>query len=85
MIRKKKLQKFEPKKYIILPYKNYAKKNNAKIQAKKVPNTNLQKLCQGKTNHKFELKKHLTLPYKNYAKKKKFAEILARKAPNITL
>ena len=43
---RKKMPNFVPKKHLTIPYKNYAKKKNAYIQAKKAPNTTLQKLCQ---------------------------------------
>ena len=42
------MHRFEPKSHLTLLYKDYAKKNNAKIRANNVPNTTLQKLCQQK-------------------------------------
>ena len=45
---KKIKKKFEPKTHLTVPYRNYAKKENAQTRDKKAYNTTVHKLCQEK-------------------------------------
>ena len=66
-MRRKKMQKYEPKMHLTRPYKNYAKKKKCTNSSQKAPNNTLQKLCQEKKIAQILGKKAANI---NYAKKK---------------